>query len=132
MAEVTFNRELGANPEGITRFGQFRTTNGSNVTIGDYRTFAGDGSLGLADVFTITFGTSGTATITLDAEAFAVSKVEVYKADGTLAGTAEAPKLTRRATSSFTYSVTSGNTGTLYVFRTGRSETEYRVTLAAA
>lgn len=132
MAEVTFNREIGAAPAGITRFGQFRTSDGGNVTIGNYRTFAGDGSLGLADVFTITFGTSGTATITLGAEAFAVSKVEVYKADGTVAGTADAPKLTRRTSSSFTYSVTSGDTGTLYVFRTGRSETEYRVTVTAA
>ena len=131
MAEVTFNRETGAAPEGITRFGQFRTSSGSNVTIGNYRTFTGDGRLGLADVFTITFGITGTATITLDAEAFAVNKVEVYKANGTLAGAAGAPKLTRRSASSFTYSVTSGDTGTLYVFRTGRSETEYRVTLAA-
>jgi hypothetical protein len=43
--------------------------------------------------------------------------------------TAKAPKLTRRSASSFTYSVTSGDTGTLYVFRTGRSETEYRLTV---
>jgi hypothetical protein len=132
MAEVTFNRETGVAPEGITRFGQFRTLNGNNVTIGNYRSFAGDGGLGLADVFSLTFGTSGTATITLDAEAFAVKKVEVYKADGTVAGTAEAPKITRRSSSSFTYSVTNGDTATLYVFRTGRSETEYRVTITAA
>lgn len=132
MAEVTFNRETGVAPEGITRFGQFRTLDGGNVTIGDYRSFAGDGSLGLADVFSLTFGTTGTATITLDADAFAVSKVQVYKADGTVAGTADAPKLTRRSSSSFTYSVNSGDTGTLYVFRTGRSETEYRVTATAA
>jgi len=132
MAEVTFNRETGVAPEGITRFGQFRTLNGNNVTIGNYRSFAGDGGLGLADVFNLTFGTSGTATITLDAEAFAVSKVEVYKADGTVAGSAEAPKITRRSSSSFTYSVTNGDTATLYVFRTGRSETEYRVTVTAA
>lgn len=132
MAEVTFNRELGVNPEGITRFGQFRTSNGNNVTIGSYRSFAADGGLGLADVFELTFGTSGTATITLDAEAFAVSKVEVYKSDGTLAGTAEAPKITRRSASSFTYSVTNGATASLYIFRTGRSETEYRVTATAA
>jgi hypothetical protein len=52
MAEVTFNRETGAAPEGITRFGQFRTSDGSNVTIGSYRTFAGDGGLGSADVLT--------------------------------------------------------------------------------
>jgi hypothetical protein len=132
MAEVTFNRETGVAPEGITRFGQFRTLDGNNVTIGNYRSFAGDGGLGLADVFSLTFGTSGTATITLDAEAFAVSKVEVYKADGTVAGTANAPKITRRSNSSFTYSVSNGETATLYVFRTGRSETEYRVTVTAA
>lgn len=132
MAEVTFNRETGVAPEGITRFGQFRTLDGDNVTVGNYRSFAGDGSLGLADVFSLTFGTTGTATITLDADAFAVSKVQVYKADGTVAGTADAPKLTRRSSSSFTYSVNSGDTGTLYVFRTGRSETEYRVTATAA
>ena len=132
MAEVTFNRETGVAPEGITRFGQFRTLNGNNVTIGNYRSFAGDGGLGLADVFSLTFGTSGTATITLDAEAFAVKKVEIYKADGTVAGTAEAPKITRRSSSSFTYSVTNGDTATLYVFRSGRSETEYRVTVTAA
>lgn len=132
MAEVTFNRELGAAPEGITRFGQFRTSDGNNVTIGNYRSFAGDGGLGLADVFTLTFGTTGTATITLSSEAFAVRKVEVYKADGTVAGTAEAPKLSRRSSSSFTYSVNSSDTATLYVFRSGRSETEYRVTVTAA
>lgn len=132
MAEVTFNRETGAAPEGITRFGQIRTSDGSNVTVGNYRSFAGDGGLGLADVFDLTFGTTGTATITLDAEAFAVSKVEVYKADGTVAGSVDAPKLSRRTNASFTYSVTSGDTASLYVFRTGRSETEYRVTVTAA
>lgn len=132
MAEVTFNRETGAAPEGITRFGQIRTSDGSNVTVGNYRSFAGDGVLGLADAFDLTFGTTGTATITLDAEAFAVSKVEVYKADGTVAGSVDAPKLSRRTNASFTYSVTSGDTASLYVFRTGRSETEYRVTVTAA
>lgn len=132
MAEVTFNRETGAAPEGITRFGQIRTSDGSNVTVGNYRSFAGDGGLGLADVFDLTFGTTGTATITLDAEAFAVSKVEVYKADDTVAGSVDAPKLSRRTNASFTYSVTSGDTASLYVFRTGRSETEYRVTVTAA
>ena len=33
MAEVTFNRELGAAPAGITRFGQYRSENGGNVTV---------------------------------------------------------------------------------------------------
>ena len=75
MAEVTFNREIGAAPEGITRFGQVRTSNGSNVTINNYRSFAGDGSFPLADVYQITYGTTGTATVTLTAEAFAVRGV---------------------------------------------------------
>lgn len=132
MAEVTFNRETGAAPEGITRFGQIRTSNGSNVTVNSYKSFAGDGSLGLADVYQITYGTTGSATISIDAEAFGVSKVDVYKADGTLAGSAEAPKTTRRSSSSFSYSVSSSDTATVYVFRTGRSETEYRVQMSAA
>ena len=113
MAEVTFNRELGAAPEGITRFGQFRTSSGSNVTVDSFRTFEGDGSYPLADVYQITYGTTGTATITLTAEAFAVRGVRVYKADGTLAGEAKAPKLSRRSSSSFTYSVTNADTATV-------------------
>lgn len=132
MAEVTFNRELGAAPEGITRFGQFRTSSSSNVTVNSFKTFEGDGSYPLADVYQITYGTTGTATITLTAEAFAVRGVRVYKADGTLAGEAKAPKLSRRASSSFTYSVTSADTATVYVDRTDRSATEYRVTMSAA
>ena len=43
MAEITFNREAGAAPAGITRFRQFRTSDGSNVTVNSFRTFAGDG-----------------------------------------------------------------------------------------
>jgi len=132
MAEVTFNRETGAAPEGITRFGQIRTSDGSNVTVDSYRSFAGDGSYSLADVYQITYGTSGLATILLDAEAFGVSKIDVYKADGTLAGSAEAPKMTRRQASGVSYLVSSSDTATVYVFRTGRSETEYRVQMFAA
>jgi len=132
MAEVTFNRELGVAPEGITRFGQFRTSDGSNVTIDSFRTFAGDGSYPLADVYEITYGTTGTATITLTADAFAVRGVRVYKSDGTLAGEAIAPKISRRASSSFTYSVSTSDTATVYVDRTDRSATEYRVTMSAA
>ena len=77
MAEVTFNRETGAAPEGITRFGQFRTSDGSNVTIGNYRTFAGDGGLGLADVFTLTFGTTGTATINQNSATSVITLLEI-------------------------------------------------------
>jgi hypothetical protein len=132
MAEATFNRELGAAPAGITRFGQFRTDDGSNVTVDSYRSFAGDGSLGLADVYELTYGTTGTATITLDADAFGVSGVAVYKADGTSAGEIEAPKISRRTSASLSYSVTSADTATVYVYRKGRSETEYRIQASAA
>lgn len=132
MAEVTFNRELGAAPEGITRFGQIRTSNGNNVTINSYRSFAGDGSLSLADVFEVTFGTTGVATVTIQPEAFAVKGVAAYKADGTLGGSVEASKLSRRDFPSFAYNVNSGDTATIYVFRSGRSETEYYVTITAA
>lgn len=127
MAEATFNRELGAAPAGITRFGQFRTDDGLDVTVDSYRSFAGDGGLGLADVYEITYGASGDAVIQLDAEAFGVAGLAVYKADGTLAGEVDAPKISRRASASVTYAVSSSDTATVYVYRKGRSETEYRV-----
>jgi len=132
MAEATFNRELGAAPAGITRFGQFRTDDGSNITIDSYRSFAGDGSIGLADVYDVTYGTNGTATITLSAGSFGVRGVAIYKADGTIAGEIESPKCSRRSDSTVTYTVTSGSTGTIYVLRSGRSESEYRLTGSAA
>jgi hypothetical protein len=128
MAEATFNRELGAAPAGISRFGQIRTDNGSNVTINSYRSFAGDGSYPLADVFEVTYGASGTATFLLDAEAFGVSGITVVGSDGVEDGTAKAPKKTRRSSSGVAFSVTSGDTATLYVNRTDRSAAEYRVT----
>lgn len=127
MAEATFNRELGAAPAGITRFGQLRTDNGMNVTVNSYRSFAGDGGLGLADVYEITYGATGTASIVLDAEAFGVSGIAVYKSDGTLAGEIDAPKMTRRTGAGIGYGVSSSDTATVYVYRKGRSETEYRL-----
>jgi hypothetical protein len=127
MAEATFNRELGAAPAGITRFGQFRTDDGSNVTVDSYRTFAADGGLGLADVYELTYGATGVATVYLDPEAFGVSGIAVYKADGTLAGEIDAPKTTRRSGAGVAYSVSSSDTATVYVYRKGRSETEYRL-----
>ena len=69
--------------------------------------------------------------MTLTAEAFAVRGVRVFKSDGTLAGEAVAPKLTRRIDVSFTYSVTNNETATVYVDRSARSSTEYRVTITA-
>jgi hypothetical protein len=128
MAEATFNRELGAAPTGITRFGQLLTDDGLNVTVNSYRSFAADGNYGLADVYELTYGSTGTATVLLNAEAFGVSGVAVYRADGSLAGEANAPKTTRRTTAGVGYSVTSGDTATVYVLRKGRSESEYRLT----
>ena len=128
MAEATFNRELGAAPTGITRFGQLLTDDGLNVTVNSYRSFAADGNYGLADVYELTYGSTGTATVLLNAEAFGVSGIAVYKADGSLAGEANAPKTTRRTTAGVGYSVTSGDTATVYVLRKGRSEIEYRLT----
>ena len=132
MAEATFNRELGAAPAGISRFGQIRTDNGDNVTINSYRTFAGDGSFPLADVFEITYGATGTAILGLISGAFAVRGVRVLASDGTLAGEIEAPKTSRRTSSLTDFSVTSGDTATIYVDRSGRSESEYRILLSVA
>ena len=132
MAEATFNRELGTAPTGITRFSQFRTDDGLNVTVDSYRSFAADGNYGLADVYQLTYGSTGTATILLDAEAFGVSGIAVYKADGTLAGEVNAPKMTRRSGIGIGYGVTSGDTATVYVLRKGRSESEYRITALVA
>ena len=132
MAEVTFNRELGADPEGITRFRQTRTSDGSDVTIDDYRTFASDGSFPLADVYEITYGTSGTATITLAAGAFGTRGCRVYDSTGVLKGVFNSPKISRRSDTSVTYSVTSGDTATVYVDRSDRSATEYRLVVSAA
>ena len=128
MAEATFNRELGAAPTGITRFGQLLTDDGLNVTVNSYRSFAADGNYGLADVYELTYGSTGTATVLLNAESFGVSGIAVYKADGSLAGEVNAPKTTRRTGAGVGYPVTSGDTATVYVLRKGRSESEYRLT----
>jgi hypothetical protein len=132
MAEATFNRELGAAPTGITRFGQLLTDDGLNVTVNSYRSFAADGNYGLADVYELTYGSTGTATVLLNAEAFGVSGIAVYKADGSLAGEVNAPKTTRRTGAGVGYPVTSGDTATVYVLRKGRSESEYRLTALVA
>jgi hypothetical protein len=132
MAEATFNRELGAAPTGITRFGQLLTDDGLNVTVNSYRSFAADGNYGLADVYELTYGSTGNATVLLNAESFGVSGIAVYKADGSLAGEVNAPKTTRRTGAGVGYPVTSGDTATVYVLRKGRSESEYRLTALVA
>lgn len=132
MAETTFNRELGAAPAGISRFGQIRTQNGLNVTVNSYRSFAGDGKYPLSDVYEVTYGSSGLATFLLDAEAFGVSGITVVGSDGVEDGTAKAPKMTRRQNIGVAFPATSGDTATLYVHRTDRSASEYRVTAFVA
>ena len=132
MAQTTFNRELGANPPGITRFGQFRTANGSNVTVNSYRSFVGDGSFPFSDVYELTYGSTGTVSFTLDAGAFAVSGFTVIGSDGVSKGTATNPKMTRRLSSVLSFSGSSGDTASLYVHRTDRSATEYRLQAAIA
>jgi hypothetical protein len=92
----------------------------------------GDGSYPLADVFNITYGSTGTATLTLQGGAFGISGVRVIAADDTVAGEIETPKISRRTDTSTTFSATSGATASIYVDRTGRSESEYRVTIAVA
>ena len=79
-------------------------------------------------MYEITYGASGTATILLNAEAFGVAGIAVYKADGTLAGEVNAPKTSRRTGIGIAYNVTSADTATVYILRKGRSESEYRVT----
>jgi hypothetical protein len=127
VAQTTFNRELGAAPTGITRFGQTRTEDGSNVTVSSYRTFAGDGSFPFSDVYELTYGSTGLVTFLLDAGAFAVSGFTVIDSNGVSKGTADAPKMTRRLSSGLSFSGSSGDTASLYVHRTDRSATEYRV-----
>ena len=132
MAETTFNRELGAAPAGISRFGQIRTQDGLNVTVNSYRSFAGDGKYPLSDVYEVTYGGTGTATFLLDAEAFGVSGITIVGSDGVEDGTAKAPKMTRRQSRGVAFPVTSGDTATLYIHRTDRSASEYRVTALVA
>ena len=131
MAEATFNRELGAAPAGITRFGQFRTDDGSNITIDSFREFAGDGAYGLSDVYSITYGVTGIATLTIQPEAFAIRKVIVLNQDGSIDAELDAPKISRNSSVSVDFNCTDTQTGTVYVVRSDRSATEYRVTLTA-
>lgn len=131
MAETTFNRELGANPAGISRFGQIRTSDGLNVTVDSYRSFAGDGKYPLSDVYEITYGSSGTATFLLT-ESFGITGFTVVGSDGVEDGTYTAPKTTRRQSGGIGISATSSDTATLYIHRSDRSASEYRLTMLVA
>lgn len=132
MAETTFNRELGSAPAGISRFGQIRTADGLNVTVGNYRAFAGDGKYPLSDVFDITYGATGTATFLLDAAAFGVTGFTIVGSDGVSDGSYTAPKTSRRQSGGLGISASSGDTATLYVHRSDRSASEYRMTMLVA
>lgn len=132
MAEFDFNRELGVNPAGITRFGQIRTEDGDNVTIDSFETFEGDGSIALSDVFNLTYGSTGTATFILHPEYFGVSGYIVFNSAGDIVVEADVFKMTRRKPIEATLAVTAGDTATLYIKRTDRSATEYRLTVAVA
>ena len=91
MAETTFNRELGAAPAGITRFGQLRTEDGGNVTVDATREFASDGSYETADVFTVTSSATGTGTVTLFAGSKSVGKVFILSGvNGSVLGEVDA------------------------------------------
>ena len=59
MAQVTFNRELGANPAGITRFAQYRTEDGGNVTVNSTVEDTSEGSEKRADKHGVTRGCAG-------------------------------------------------------------------------
>jgi hypothetical protein len=128
MAETTFNRELGAAPAGITRFGQIRTQDGLDVTINSYRAFAGDGKYPLSDVFEITYDSTGLATFLLSEE-FGITGFTVVGSDGEEDGTYTAPKTTRRSSGGIAFSVTSSDTATVYIHRSDRSASEYRLTI---
>lgn len=133
MAETTFNRELGAAPAGITRFGQLRTDDGGNVTINATREFASDGSFENADVFSVTSSATGTGTVTLFAGSKSVGKVFILSGtDGSVLGEVAAPKISNRSDVSFTFSVGASIENYLYVTKLDRSPCEYRVTYTAA
>ena len=133
MAETTFNRELGAAPAGITRFGQLRTEDGGNVTVDATREFASDGSYETADVFTVTSSATGTGTVTLFAGSKSVGKVFILSGvNRSVLGEVDAPKISNRSDVSFTFSVGASIANYLYVTKTDRSPCEYRVTYTAA
>jgi hypothetical protein len=132
MAEVTFNRELGANPTPhITRFGQFRQQDASNVTITDYSEYAAEGSFPLADVYKITYGASGPCLFTLFAGAVGVTGFRVINSSGVEVVNVQNPKITRRENVGATLTVSSGDTASLYVDRSSRSPATYRLTMVA-
>lgn len=133
MAEVTFNRELGAAPTGITRFQQYRSDDGGNVTVNNTVENTSEGTFKRADRHGVTSSTTGTGTVTLQAGSSAVKRVFVMSGvDGTILGEVNAPKISNRTDVSFTFSVGASIENYLYIEKTDRSPCVYRVTYTAA
>jgi len=133
MAEVTFNRELGAAPAGITRFGQYRSEDGGNITVNSTTEDTSEGSRKRADKYAVTSSATGTGTVTLFAGSEAVRRVYILSGtDGSVLGEVDAPKTSGRSDVSFTFSVGASIENYLYVEKTDRSPSVYRVTYTAA
>ena len=133
MAEVTFNRELGAAPAGITRFGQYRSEDGSNITINSTTEDTSEGSRKRADKYAVTSSVTGTGTVTLFAGSEAVRRVYILSGtDGSVLGEVAAPETSGRTDVSFTFSVGASIENYMYVEKTDRSPSVYRVTYTAA
>jgi len=133
VAESTFNRELGASPEGITRFRQNRTSDGGNVTINSATLDTSEGSKKRADLYAVTSSVTGTGTVTLHAGAKDIKSVYILSGvNGEVLGSVDAPKISNRSDVSFTFSVGASIENYLYVEKTDRSPCEYRLTYTAA
>lgn len=133
MAEVTFNRELGAAPAGITRFGQYRSDDGGNVTVNSTLEDTSEGTFKRADKYGVTSSATGTGTVTLTAGSQAVKRVFIMSGtDGSILGEVDSPKISNRTDVSFTFSVGASIENYLYVEKTDRSPCVYRVTYTAA
>ena len=133
MAQVTFNRELGANPAGITRFAQYRTEDGGNVTVNSTIEDTSEGSEKRADKHGVTSSVTGTGTVTLQAGSQNVGRVYIRSGiNGGVLGEVHSPKISNRQDVSFTFSVGGSIENFLYVEKTDRSPCVYRGTYTAA
>jgi len=133
VAEVTFNRELGAAPAGITRFGQYRSEDGGNVTVSSTTENTSEGSNLRSDKYNVVSSTTGTGTVTVSADSKNIRRVYVQSGvDGSILGEVAAPKISTRDDVSFTFSVAASVANYLYVEKTDRSPCVYRVTYTAA
>ena len=133
MAQVTFNRELGAAPAGITRFGQYRSEDGGNVTVNSTVEDTSEGTFKRSDKYGVTSSATGTGTVILQSGAQAVNRVFIMSGVyGSILGEVDSPKISNRTDVSFTFSVGASIENYLYVEKTDRSPCVYRVTYTAA